>query len=191
MCSPVGHSVLSLGLGAMQSNRCMSYGYVAYCLFAGVAADLDFLVGWALGDLNGYHHLGSHSLFAAVIFAGFCWLLLSRTSMSEKHRKTWVRSGFSIYLGHLFLDLVTFDGAEPVGLQLLWPFSNEFYVSAFILFPAFRHETQGGDMIGMLGSVFGRANLATVALELLVLLPTMVIFVWFSRRRARWARERN
>ena len=56
--------------------------FIAFSLFCGIAPDLDLLVGWALGDINGYHHLGSHSLAAACVFGFLVLLVVQRFTQS-------------------------------------------------------------------------------------------------------------
>ena len=182
MCSPVGHSLLALGVGALQGKSGAGRCWFAFCLFAGIAPDLDILIGWAMGDINAYHRLGSHSLFAALLFAAITWSTITVLSPGFPDRSRWTRTGFSIYCSHILLDLVTFDGSEPVGMQLMWPFSDAFYTAHFMIFPAFRHDTVGGDMLLMIRSMTGPENLRTVAVELVVLVP-ILLFCLFRRRQ--------
>ena len=184
MCSPLGHSLLALGLGALQGRTGDGRAWLGFCLFTGIAPDLDILVGWALGDINGYHHLGSHSLFAAMLYGLLTWLAIPLFPPGLPDRMRWARAGFVIYCGHILLDLVTFDGSEPVGMQLMWPFSDAFHIAHFTIFPPFRHDTVGGDMLLMIDSMTGPENLHTVAVELLVLVPVLLLCVFLRRRQA-------
>src|SRR5689334_17351566 len=93
MPSPIAHSVAGLVVAhlALRSNsNLQSCGpglapsrrsrvlWAGALIFAANAADLDFLPGLFVGNVNLFHHKITHTLFAAMVFAllsaGFAFL---------------------------------------------------------------------------------------------------------------------
>jgi len=184
MCSPVGHSLAAIVIGTTAKNNRLTLNYLAFCVFSGCAADLDFLIGWYLGDLNGYHHLGSHSIFAAILYGFIVYgagRLFSRTQEAGR-LSTWPLAGGWIYLSHIALDWLAEDNSEPVGLQLFWPLSDQFMASPVFLFPRFIHEAEGADIVGMIVGLFNRHNLTAVIIETVVFLP--LLFLMLRKRKS-------
>lgn len=179
MCSPVGHSLAALIVGSALSQNRKPWFWL-FCLISANFADLDFAIGWVLGDLNGYHHLGSHSLFAAALYALLVYLVLAVLSSNKPVRLCMAALGGVLYLIHLLLDLLAVDESPPFGMQLLWPFSQDFYISPISLFPKFLHDAQGSDVIGMIIGMMNRHNLNTILIEIMVFLPVLFIVSYFS-----------
>lgn len=102
----------------------------AYVIFVSVAADLDFVPQILTGDR--YHHGPTHSIAFAIGTAIIAWL----ASRPFSTRKKAVQLGLltlALYGSHLMLDLVTQGGD---GIQLLWPFNQNYYQSPWLLFPS-------------------------------------------------------
>jgi len=146
MCSPVGHALAALSIGTARGNVVITPSYIVFCLFSGIAADLDFLVGWALGDINGYHRLGSHSLVAAGSYGLVAGIVCALWYGNGYKARVWGATAGLGYLSHIILDMLSRDESNPVGLQLFWPFNEAFYSSPIFVFPKFLHETEGGDI---------------------------------------------
>jgi hypothetical protein len=51
------------------------------------------------------------------------------------------------------------------------------------LFPPFRHDTVGSDMMSMAVGVFGWQNLTTVLIERLVLLPITAVWIGYKNKQ--------
>ncbi len=77
------------------------------------------------------------------------------------------------YATHLLLDWLAVDMREPFGLQALWPFSQDWYISGANLFP--RTERRS---ILTLPSI--RTNLIALAWETAIMLP-IVLLLWRVR----------
>ncbi len=186
MCSPVGHSLAALIVGTTAKSNRLTLGYFIFCVFSGCAADLDFLIGWYLGDLNGYHHLGSHSLFAAVLYGLMVYGVIRIFSRDKEVVKpsleAWPLAGGLMYLSHIVLDWLAEDNSEPVGLQLLWPLSDQFMASPVFLFPRFIHEAQGADIVGMFVGLFNWHNFTAVMIETIIFLPLLLFILWKKKR---------
>lgn len=85
--------------------------------------DADFLPGYLVGDPRAFHRYALHSIPAAVLagaVAGACFW----------RRRGWFVSYWAvmtlIYASHVLLDLFEADAAYPIGVQLLWPFTERF-----------------------------------------------------------------
>ena len=182
MCSPVGHSIAALAVGCGATQSRLTWQFVLFCLVSGNAPDLDMLIGWAAGDINGYHHLGSHSLFAAMLYGMLVYAVISLLTRDTGIRMRYATSGFLIWVSHVVLDMLSEDHSEPVGMQLLWPFSQEFFAFPFSPFPAFHHDTIGGDMAGMIIGLLSMDNAVTVFHEVMILGPLLLLVLWARRR---------
>ena len=90
-----------------------------------------------------------------------------------------------MYLSHIVLDWLAEDNSEPVGLQLLWPLSDQFMASPVSLFPRFVHEAEGADILGMVANLFSRHNFSVMILELAIFLPLLLLMLWRKFRTSR------
>ena len=182
MTSPVGHSlgayiVAGKGvhdLSSRQSIRAM-VGSLALIVFAGNAPDLDFLLGWALGDFNAYHHRASHSVFAMMLFSFIVWLITRRFNM---HALAFAVMAALAYASHLVLDLLTQDSAAPFGLQIFWPISQQFYLAPQAVFSKIEHGSMNATTTEAFSSIFSMHNLSAIGLEIAVLGPIALIVYW-------------
>jgi membrane-bound metal-dependent hydrolase YbcI (DUF457 family) len=191
MCSPAGHSIAALAIGLFRSRHAVSWKFVVLCVFSGNAADLDILLGWLLGDINKFHRLGSHSIAASLIYGLLVYCVLQILSSSAKitdwsnrpNRIKWAVSGALMYFSHCLLDMVSLDDAHPVGMQLLWPISEQFYTAPFTVFRSFLHHTVGSDMSGMVVAMLSWHNLVTVIHETAIMLPVLLFGLRNRNRR--------
>jgi len=73
MPSPIGHSLIGLTVANLPLKKQLyqSVFWLGYVVIVANVADLDFVPGWFIGDMNRYHHGISHSIGAAIIFAIF------------------------------------------------------------------------------------------------------------------------
>ena len=190
MCSPAGHSIAALAIGMSRSRPPVSWYFVVFCIFSGNAADLDIILGWLLGDINKFHRLGSHSITASLIFGVLVyfvlqyWCSISRNT-NRPDPKKWAISGMLMYFSHCLLDMVSLDDTHPVGMQLFWPISEQFYSAPFTVFRSFLHNTTGSDMWGMVGAMLSWHNLVTVIHETAILLPVLLFGLWYRNRSGR------
>jgi membrane-bound metal-dependent hydrolase YbcI (DUF457 family) len=188
MCSPAGHSIAALAIGLFRSGHAVSWQFVLFCIFSGNAADLDIILGWLLGDINKFHRLGSHSITASLIYGVLVYFVLqfcrsTAIFTNRQHRIKWAISGSLMYLSHCLLDMVSLDDTDPVGLQLFWPISEQFYTAPFTIFRSFLHNTVGSDMWGMVVAMLSWHNLVTVIHETVIMLPVLLFGLWYRNRR--------
>lgn len=179
MASPIGHSLLglSVALGARPAGTwlwpCLALGVVAANL-----PDLDFLPGLLIGDANRFHQGPSHSLAAAALFGGLVYLG-TRWAGGPAVRLAVV--GVLAYGSHLLMDLMTEDKRAPFGIPLFWPASSEHHMATWQIFGGVKHGVPGESLPVVLGQIFSLANLQTIAVELVVLTP-VVLVTWLLGR---------
>jgi inner membrane protein len=171
MPSPVGHSLMGYIIyratgGGGESKLT---GRALY-LFAANAPDLDFLPGLLAGNLSLYHHGPSHSVGFAILFGMIANLFCSRQIYT-------FLVAFSLYLSHVVLDYLVQDPSAPYGVPVLWPLTGEYYMAPFAFFPRF--DYLAGPTGSMLPVIFSFHNLTTIAIEILLLSPLLVLVsVW-------------
>lgn len=186
MATPVGHSLIGLALGRLATRVVPVPGtawrwYVLFLLAAN-APDLDFIPGLLVGDINRFHQGITHSLVAMLffggIFAGFSrWLAAPVWPVTL--------AGIAAYGSHLLLDLFCQDSRVPVGIPLLWPFSDESFTASWIVFPGVAHGIPGDDMAVVLVEIFSLKNLAAIGIELTIMMPVLMLCWYLSRERWR------
>lgn len=148
-------------------------GLVAAAAFLACLPDLDYLPGLAAGELNRYHQLFTHSLvFCASASALAAWFL----------RRTRLRppAVAAIVFSHLLLDSLTEDARPPIGIPLLWPFSDAPFQIAG-LFPRW-------EKLSVAQALTSPANLFPAGVELAAgaaFLAVCALAAFFLRRRAR------
>ena len=154
----------------------------ALAVFAANGPDLDFLPGLLVGDINRFHQGPSHSLAAAMIF-GIIVFLVARSLSGPAMRLAVL--GFLAYGSHLLLDFFTQDKRAPFGIPLFWPVSSDSFMSPWQVFGGVKHGVPGDSLETALGYVFSVANVATVAVEVVVLAPVLLASWFISGRLAR------
>ena len=146
---------------------------------AGLAAlpDADLLFG---GHRTATHSIGA-ALLVAIVAAGVTrWVTpvvgshTTRSACTTPIGRVALMCG-AAYATHLVLDSLQIDPNPPSGIQLLWPFSRQWFISEVDLFP--RTERHG-----VLSAAGLRINLIAFAWETAILLP-IVVALWVTRLR--------
>jgi len=140
-----------------------------------ILPDFDFLPGLLLGDLRAFHHQASHSLTAVVIVSLLITGLARRWNLNGMAWGIW---GGGLYLSHIILDLLVNDPSSPFGVQLLWPFSESYFISPVTPFASFDYFDQTAGMISAMLSVH---NFQTMVREILLMAP-LVGLTWYVRK---------
>ncbi len=144
---------------------------ISLALLAGafaVAPDFDFIY-------PPIHRRMSHSIVAAIVATIGAAVVAHRT----KQQRPWVSAlvcGVA-YSSHLALDWLGGDTKEPAGIQLLWPFSDEWFISSWNIFEPTELVTffERGTMV---------SNLAVVVRELAILSPLAAgAWLLYAQRR--------
>jgi membrane-bound metal-dependent hydrolase YbcI (DUF457 family) len=142
-------------------------GLTLTCAALAAAPDLDLLV-------DGYHRSVTHSV-TAVAVVGLVSAIAAAGARLPVTRVAFMCA--AAWGTHLLLDWLAVDRLyAPFGVQLLWPFSDTWFISRWDLFPGTeRHNVFSAPSI--------RANTSTAIAELTLLLP-IVVGLWLVRVKA-------
>lgn len=183
MASPIGHALAGFAIGRLagagraQDDRRL----VVACAVLAVAPDLDFLPGLVFAGVPALYHQGaSHSLIAALVVSlGVAWLLL-------RDRRSLPRAASALlaaYVSHLALDWLGSDSRLPIGMPLLWPFSDATWISPVAILPGIHHALPGRESSAeWIVDVLSLQNVRAFLVEALLVGP-LVLWVEWSRRR--------
>ena len=182
MPSPIGHALggvaiawtASLGEPPDPTGRTLSDRWLPIYMGLAAAPDLDLLV-------HGTHRTATHSvtamllvtIVAAAVTGQVTPLRASRVAGHARWRIA-LLCGLS-YGSHLLLDWLGVDNYPPRGIELLWPFSDRWFISDLDLF----RQTARQDF---LTAPIIRQNLLAIAQECLILLPILAV-IWWARRK--------
>ncbi|MEO0985467.1 MAG: metal-dependent hydrolase [Cyanobacteria bacterium J06639_14] len=175
MATPIGHTLAGyLGYQLMPSPK---HSLSQVRLWGAIALanlpDLDFLPGLLMGNAFAFHRRGSHTIIAALLVGSLVALSLRLArrwgtqvpKFSNVSLWQWGVWATAVYLGHLCLDFLMADRIPPYGLQLLWPFSDVFFIAPIALIPGFNFE-----------AIVSWHNLAVVGIEIVWLVP----MIWLA-----------
>jgi membrane-bound metal-dependent hydrolase YbcI (DUF457 family) len=183
MPSPIGHALAGLAAAwaadLVPGNRAWRTaptsaswfrragdGLTVACLGLGVAADIDHVV-------VATHRTVTHSISAVAVVG-----LVAAALAANAHRPA-LRVALmcaAAYGTHLLLDWLGVDIYPPRGLQLLWPFSRDWFISGWDVFrQTARQELLTPPIIVK--------NLQAIAQETAILLP-IVAALWLIRVKA-------
>jgi len=173
--SPVGHSLAGL-CGFLLAQKYVVPRRRGWLLVGSVVIanlpDLDFLPGLLLGNPASFHHQATHSL-AAVAMVGL--LIGSLARWWNLNDVGWGSWGGALYLSHVILDLLINDPSPPFGVQLLWPFSEAYFISAITPFSGFAYFDRG---LGMFRTILSVYNLRVILQEIMFMAP-LVVLAWY------------
>jgi membrane-bound metal-dependent hydrolase YbcI (DUF457 family) len=139
-------------------------GLTLICAGLGAAPDLDLAFV--------AHRTMTHSV-GAVCFVGLCAAAIAVAARRPVARVALMCA--AAYGSHLLLDWLGADYYPPRGLQLLWPFSREWYISGLDVFrqtARLRVFTRGPML----------TNVRAVAQEVALLAPVLGL-LWYARRK--------
>ena len=169
MPSPVAHGLAGALIGwSVAPPRSDGPGALPRVILfaaAGMAADLDLLVGAHSGP--------SHGLGAAVIAGVVLWVSLRSCGMHGSARLG-IATGLA-YATHTLLDWLGTDSSPPIGIMALWPFSRNYYESPWHIFMAISRRYWLPE--------FWTYNLRALGRELLILVPVTVLVIAIRARR--------
>jgi len=191
VASPIGHSIIGLALTEAGNPSAPSRRWwYALALLSVNFADLDFLPGLLIGDINRFHRSITHSLVAALIF-GVCVALVARL-----WRAPAVRAGVLatvLYTTHLLVDFLSGNPSEISGQPLLWPFFRDDVMSPWSPLTGVFHGGPGDGFWEFVQIVFSWQNLETILVEALVFAPLLLLALVLRRvtaaRQERWKIE--
>lgn len=187
MPSPVGHALagfcgFALIRGQVAPVRVSRALFLSFLISQ--LPDLDILPGLLVENPSLYHHKGTHSLVAALIVGLLIGALANRWKLSAA---TWAIWGGGLYLCQVFLDMLVDDPSPPLGVQLLWPFSEQYYIAPFTPFERFDY---GHPTLDFIGAVMSSHNLGTALREVVLMAPFVGLAWYLGRPRGESADER-
>ena len=178
MPSPIGHALTGLAVAwtsglvtpreSGAGNPAGPDGWpdrrlVLTAIALAAAPDLDLL-------LPGAHRTATHSLAAAAAVT----IIAAAVTWQVTRWRTAALCGIS-YASHLLLDWLAADNYAPRGIELLWPFSDRWFISNLDLFRQTARQQ-------FLTAPIIRQNLIAVAQELVILLPIVALVYWARSR---------
>ena len=152
MPSPLGHAFGGLAAGWLvdrQPNGLPSRGRTLLFAAAGMAADLDLLIG--------NHRGATHSLTAACLAGLLAYIVARHARLAAAVALAWATHPLLDWLGH--------DTSPPIGVMALWPFTRSHYESGLHVFSAISRRYWLPE--------FWIGNLIALARELVILGPVL------------------
>lgn len=178
MPSPIGHALAGVAVvwsADLAEGRRSSRGLVLVCAGLGMLPDADLL-------FPGAHRTATHSITAAVLMFIVAAAVTGQVTRFRPRRfGSWARLRNATlcclaYASHLLLDWLGADHFPPFGIQLLWPFSDRWFISNLDLFrQTARRQFLTAPII--------RQNAIAVAQEIAILAPILVA-LWLIRVKA-------
>jgi inner membrane protein len=167
MPSPIGHALAGAAVvwGAdLIDGRRSSPRLVATCAVLATLPDLDLL---ALR----FHRTATHSVAAVLLV-----LIIAAALTGKVTRWRVAVMCAAAYASHLLLDWLGADFSSPAGIQLLWPFSDRFFMSGWDVFDQTERR-----------HLFSKAamsqNIRAIAREIALLVP-VAAGLWLIRVKA-------
>ena len=184
------HETVATKPEARGRTRLEQLFFLGAFIFAGNAADLDFIPGILIGEPGRFHHGPAHSLSAAVLFGLVAGLLAHRFGLRSARR-------FGLFMGlaftsHLLLDMLSTENGVRHGVALFWPLYDQSLVLPFPVFQDISHDSVPGSFFQ---SLLLRQNAYAILWELVVVGVVLVVVRFGSLvfsdkwRRARGARQ--
>src|SRR4051812_22949276 len=123
MPSPIGHALAGAAIGLAGAPRRRALAPI--CAAIAAAPDLDLLIPHG-------HRMATHSLTAVAVLFIVAILVTGQVTGKIAWRVAAVCT--AAYASHLLLDWLAADPNPPRGVQLLWPFSQRWFISGLELF---------------------------------------------------------
>jgi len=135
MPSPIGHALAGLAIArsagrspdSVQTAGLPPRYLLILCIALAVVPDLDLI-----------YHLIHRTVTHSFVAAAFVTIVIAAVTGWVTGRIDW-RVTFvcgSAYLSHIALDWLGQDLNRPRGIQMLWPFSSDWFISGWDLFRA-------------------------------------------------------
>lgn len=173
MPSPIGHALAGASVAFILQPMAASHtGSGRRWLWPGLGAALAALPDADL-LIPHFHRAGAHSFVATatvlIVAMGVTRQVTGRIDLPLSCMLAAAQAS------HLLLDWLGIDHNPPSGIEALWPFSHQFYVSGLDWFPPVDRRFGSPD--------FFRVNLRALFTELVVVGPIVVLSWWIMRRR--------
>ncbi len=177
MATPIGHSLLGYTIYHASSKSKINWKVLFFFIFVANLADIDYLFGFVVGRPNAFHHQFTHSISLSII-VGLAAALFYKIKGWEKFSKIFALISLT-YFSHVLVDFFTLDTSVPFGEQLLWPFSQEYYISPVTIFrDVHKADTSGA----FFAAIFSWYNFWTAISELLIFGFILSAVHYFKRK---------
>jgi inner membrane protein len=182
MPSPLGHALAGAAVGLLAESRPLaplaasrSRPWLLPVVAAGIAVapDLDLVFEHFSIHL---HRSGSHSVAATVLI--FIVTMAVTGKVTPDGRWRWAMTLALAHLSHVGMDWLGEDPSVPHGLQALWPFSREFYVSGLDLFPSTDRRLRTSPTAW-------ETNVWALFVESALMVPLAFLALWRRRQTSR------
>lgn len=166
MPSPVGHTLFGLTIYVLwckNLRKWLNEWYIIlWIIFCANLPDIDFFIGVALGDMNRFHQVYTHTLGFALVAGLIVYAV-------KKNYRISLLTFIAVYT-HVILDSLNHDTRPPIGVMLFWPFSNKHFnpMQIFYAVPHLR-------IYDIFSSFFMKAVMHEV---LLLFVPLLVLILW-------------
>lgn len=170
MPSPIGHALGGLavvwGADLLPGRRISSPRLALACAALAALPDIDLLLPIA-------HRTATHSLTAVAVVG---LLIIVATGVTGKVTTKIAVVCMVALASHLLLDWMAVDWTRERGLQLLWPFSDRWFISGWDVF-------RGTERRHLFTVATLQTNLAAVSQEIAILAP-VALAAWLVRVKA-------
>jgi inner membrane protein len=173
MPSPIGHGLAGLAIGLAiepvipESTTATTRHFSKFALMGALVAampDADLLY-------SGVHRGVSHSIGATVLLMIIAGVVTGWVTGRVQWR--WVILVGAAHASHILMDWLGTDRYPPTGLEALWPFSREFYISGWDVFPPTERR------VYLPGAVW--TNVRALVAEVGIMGP-IAVFTFLARR---------
>jgi inner membrane protein len=174
MPSPLGHALAGFTIGLLAeplpassaTPRALVTRFTLLGALLAALPDADLLLpyphrGWT-------HSLGASLLVMIITVAVTGWV-----TRAVAWRLALVLA--VAQASHVLLDWMGVDARTPNGIQALWPFNRQYYISGWDFFPPTERNLANPNIVAI--------NLRALAFEAAVLGPVAGLAVWLTRRR--------
>ena len=173
MPSPIGHALAGIAIAPLAGRpeaglktcptTTTTTAFVLLCAALAAVPDIDLLV-------PGFHRSVTHSIGATILVTIIAMAVTGWVTGRIEWRVSLVCG--AAYGSHLLLDWLARDPNPPYGIQALWPFSRQWFISGWNMFPPTERQN-------LLSARAILINVRAVLQEVVILGPLALL----SRRR--------
>jgi membrane-bound metal-dependent hydrolase YbcI (DUF457 family) len=167
MPSPIGHALAGVAIAwAVQPprpNPRSAWKLAAVCAGLAMLPDIDLVY-------LPIHRTATHSIPVGIVVTIIAVAVTGRVT-----RTVGLACGLA-WTSHVVLDWLGADANPPQGIQMLWPFSDQWYHSGWDLFPGTERRQPLGAR--------GMARNLRAAFQEIAIMGSLVLAVWLARQRA-------
>jgi membrane-bound metal-dependent hydrolase YbcI (DUF457 family) len=174
MPTPIGHALagaaVALASPSARGRHADPWKLVALCAALAALPDADLLFG--------SHRTVTHSLLSVAIVTILAMAVtgqVTRSKLTGDFRTVAIVCGVA-WGSHILLDWLGADTNAPRGQQMLWPFSDRWFISEWDVFR--RVERRDPFSVATV-----RVNVIAVAQEVAIMTPVTLAAWWYGRRR--------